>query len=98
MGNDRSWMRLSPQTQEWQIGLNKFIEHTFAGTSKGERAPYPYMRCHTMCYRTINEVRAHLLHRGFSDSFIQGEGEKKIHLRASVNVLAMKMQQVTMIL
>ena len=77
MGNDRSWMRLSPQTQEWQIGLNKFIEHTFAGTSKGERAPYPYMRCHTMCYRTINEVRAHLLHRGFCDSFIQGEAEKK---------------------
>ena len=98
MGNDRSWMRLSPQTQEWQIGLNKFIEHTFAGTSKGERAPYPYMRCHTMCYRTINEVRAHLLHRGFSDSFIQGEVEKKIHLRALVNVLAMRMQQVTMIL
>jgi len=72
-----SWMRLSLQAEEWQNGLNKFIEHTFAGTSKGETAPCPCMRCRTMCYRTINEVRAHLLHRGFCDSFIQGEAEKK---------------------
>ena len=75
--NDRSWMHLPQQAEEWQKGFKKFIEHTFAGTSKGETAPCPCMRCRTMCYRTINEVRAHLLHRGFCDSFIQGEAEKK---------------------
>jgi len=30
-----------------------------------------------MSYKTIKEVRSHLIHRGFSESFIQGEGEEK---------------------
>jgi len=30
-----------------------------------------------MSYKTIKEVRSHLIHRGFYESFIQGEGEEK---------------------
>ncbi|RLN00681.1 uncharacterized protein C2845_PM06G26280 [Panicum miliaceum] len=30
-----------------------------------------------MSYRTTNGVRSHLIFRGFSESFIQGEGEEK---------------------
>ena len=30
-----------------------------------------------MSYRTIDEVQSHLVRRGFSESFIQGEGEEK---------------------
>ena len=55
----------------------KFIDHTFAGTSKGETAPCPCKTCRTMSYRTIDEVQSHLVRRGFSESFIQGEGEEK---------------------
>jgi hypothetical protein len=51
-----------------------------------------------MSYRTIKEVRTHLIFRGFSESFIQGEGEERIHLRALVKGLAMTVQQVTVIL
>jgi hypothetical protein len=70
-------MRLPQQIEEWQKGFKKFIEATFAGTSKGETAPCPCMRCHTMSYRTIKEVRTHLIFRGFSESFIHREGEEK---------------------
>jgi hypothetical protein len=91
-------MRLPQQTEEWQKGFKKFIEATFAGTSKGETAPCPCTRCRTMSYRTIKEVRTHLIFRGFSESFIQGEGEERIHLRALVKGLAMTVQQVTVIL
>ena len=30
-----------------------------------------------MSYKTIKEVRSHLIHTGFYESFIQGEGEEK---------------------
>jgi len=76
-GNDRSWMRLPQQAEEWQKGFKKFIDSTFAGTFKGEMAPCPCKRCRSMSYRTIKEVTTHLLHKGFSESFIQGEGEEK---------------------
>jgi hypothetical protein len=70
-------MRLPQQTEEWQKGFKKFIEATFAGTSKGETVPCPCTRCRTMSYRTIKEVRTHLIFRGFSESLIEGEGEEK---------------------
>jgi hypothetical protein len=63
--------------EEGQKGFKKFIEATFAGTSKGETTPYPCTRCRTMSYRTIKEVRTHLIFRRFSESFIQGEEEEK---------------------
>ena len=76
-GNDMSWMRLPQQAEEWQKGFKKFIDHKFGGTLRGETAPCPCTRCRSMSYETVNEVRSHLLHRGFSESFILGEGEEK---------------------
>ena len=74
---DRSWMRLPQVSDQWQKGLKKFMETRFAGTCKGDTAPCPCTRCRSMSYRTVEEIRNHLLFRGFSDCFIQGEGEEK---------------------
>jgi len=70
-------MRLPQQAEEWQKGFKKFIDHKFGGTLRGETAPCPCTRCRSMSYEIVNKVRSHLLHRGFSESFILGEGEEK---------------------
>jgi hypothetical protein len=95
-------MRLSQQTEEWQKVFKKFIDNTFAAHLKKKWHPVHVrdvlqyvLQCPT---EQIKEVRTHLIFIGFFESFIQGEGEEKIHLRASVKWLAMTVQQVTVIL
>ena len=70
-------MRLERVTPEWQIGFKKFIDSKFGGASKGETAPCPCTRCRCMSYLIVAEVTNHLILRGFAESFIQGEGERK---------------------
>ncbi len=48
--DDHSWMLLSQSDDEWQVGFEKFIEHTFEGTYLGETAACACTRCHCMAY------------------------------------------------
>jgi len=89
-GNDRSWMRLPQQAEEWQKGFKKFIDSTFAGTFKGETAPCPCKRCRT---EQLKKLQLICFIKGFLKVLFKGKEKKSIHLRASVKGLAMKVQQ-----
>jgi hypothetical protein len=71
---DKSWMRMSGYTCEWQAGFKNFLHSVFGGRSSEQTAPCPCTRCRYMSYRSEKEVRTHVALRGFDDSFIQGEG------------------------
>jgi hypothetical protein len=64
-------MLLSQSDDAWQVGFEKFIEHTFEGTYPGETAACPCTRCCCMAYGTKIEVQQHLLGRGFDKDFIK---------------------------
>ena len=69
--NDRSWMLLPQSTDEWQAGLEKFIESTFEGTYVSETAACPCSRCRGVVYKTKSEVQMHLLSKGFDVNFVK---------------------------
>jgi hypothetical protein len=71
---DKSWMRMSRYTCEWQEGFKNFLHSVFGERSSEETAPCPCTRCRCMSYRSEKVVRTHVALRGFDDSFIQGEG------------------------
>src|SRR6185312_14356979 len=97
-GNDRSWMRLPQQAEEWQKGFKKFIDHKFGGTLRGEMAPCharDVVQCPT---KQLTKLDLICFIEAFLKVLSYGKEKKKIHLGASVKGLTMKVEPVTVIL
>jgi len=62
---DYSWMLFPNRDPAWEVGVQKFIEHTFEVTYEGETTTCPCVKCRGMAYRTKDEVEEHLIRRGF---------------------------------
>jgi len=78
--DDWSWMLLSRSTDEWQAGLEKFIDTIFEGTYASETAPCPCSRCRGVVYKTKSEVQMDLLIKGFDENFVKEKGNAGIFL------------------
>jgi len=70
---DFSWTLLPNKDPGWQVGFEKFIEHTFEGTYLGETTACPCGMCRGMAYRTKDEVEEHVIRRGFCKDFIESK-------------------------
>jgi hypothetical protein len=71
--DDRSWMRLSRSSTEWQNKFIQFMDSRYGGISRGGTAACPCRRCLCMAYRTRAVVQVHVLSSGFAESFIMEE-------------------------
>ncbi|EEC75605.1 hypothetical protein OsI_12315 [Oryza sativa Indica Group] len=71
MSVDRSWMRMSRATAEWQKGLQEFLNFAFQDDNPGDNAPCPCRRCLNVVHKTRSEVQSDLLRNGFDESYIQ---------------------------
>ena len=79
---DYSWMLLPNTDPAWQVGVEKFIKHTFEGTYVGETTACPCGMCRGMAYRTKDEVEEHVIRRGFDKDFIKS---KTVHVAESTD-------------
>jgi hypothetical protein len=68
---DYSWIFLPNTDSAWQVGIEKFIEHTFEGTYVEEIIACPCGMCRSMAYRTKDEVEDHVICRWFYEDFIK---------------------------
>jgi hypothetical protein len=57
---DWSWMLLPQSTDEWQAGLEKFIDTIFEGTYASETAPCPCSRCCGVVYKIFIQTICYL--------------------------------------
>lgn len=71
MSVDKSWMRMSRATAEWQKGLQEFLNFAFQDDKPGDNAPCPCRRCLNVVHKTRSEVQSDLLRNGFDESYIQ---------------------------
>ena len=66
---DRSWMRCSRISKEYQAGVEGFIEFALANASDGGLIQCPCKKCVGLSWREVSLVQDHLIIHGFKANY-----------------------------
>ncbi|XP_059291096.1 uncharacterized protein LOC132044618 [Lycium ferocissimum] len=86
---DKSWMDLRRSTNEYDRGVNYFLDKAFERASQGNEILCPWKRCFNLYWHTRTEVENHLFGYGFVNGYTKwvfhGEGFSSTNMSHPTN-------------